>query len=81
MEKINYKAACRIMGQGEFCEVMQLLKDMGINPKTPEGNFKKSSVVLDEVSKYFNTNGSQYSNNVKENMRDIFPYSAVKSAK
>ena len=48
MKKINYKAACRIMGQGEFCELMQLLKDMGI---------------------------------VKENMRDIFPYSAVKSAK
>ena len=43
MEKINYKDACRIMEQGEFCEVMQLLKDMGI---------------------------------VKENMRDIFPYSA-----
>ena len=43
MEKINYKDACRIMEQGEFCELMQLLKDMGI---------------------------------VKENMRDIFPYSA-----
>ena len=45
MEKINYKDACRIMEQGEFCEVMQLLKDMGINPKTSEGNFKKFSVV------------------------------------
>ena len=43
MEKINCKDACRIMEQGEFCELMQLLKDMGI---------------------------------VKENMRDIFPYSA-----
>ena len=73
MEKINYKAACRIMGQGEFCELMQLLKDMGINPKTPDGNFKKFSVILDEVSKYFNTNGNQYSNNVRENMKDIFP--------
>ena len=81
MEKINYKDACRIMEQGEFCELMQLLKDMGINSKTPDGNFKKLSVVLNEVFKYFNTNGSQYSNNVKENMRDIFPYSAVKSAK
>lgn len=81
MEKINYKDACRIMEQGEFCELMQLLKDMGINPKTSDGNFKKLSVILDEVSKYFNTNCSQYSNNVKENMRDIFPYSAVKSAK
>ena len=81
MEKINYKDACRIMEQGEFCEVMQLLKDMGINPKASDGNFKKLSVILDEVSKYFNTNGSQYSNNVKENMGYIFPYSAVKSAK
>ena len=73
MEKINYKAACRIMGQGEFCELMQLLKDMGINPKTPDGNFKKFSVILDETSKYFNTNCSQYSNNVKENMKEVFP--------
>ena len=81
MEKINYKDACRIMEQVEFCELMQLLKDMGINPKTSDGNFKKLSVILDEVSKYFNTNSSQYSNNVKENMGDIFPYSAVKSAK
>ena len=73
MEKINYKAACRIMGQGEFCELMQLLKDMGINPKTPDGNFKKLSVILDEVSKYCNTNCSQYSINVKENMNEVFP--------
>lgn len=73
MEKINYKAACRIMVQGEFCELMQLLKDMGINPKTPDGNFKKLSVILDEVSKYFNTSCSQYSNNVKENMKENFP--------
>lgn len=73
MEKINYKAACRIMEQGEFCELMQLLKDMGINPKTPDGNFKKLSVILDEVSKYFNTNCNQYSNNVKENMKEVFP--------
>lgn len=73
MEKINYKAACRIMGQGEFCEVMQLLKDMGINPKNPNGSFKKFSAVLNEVSKYFNTDSSQYSNNVRENMRDVFP--------
>lgn len=73
MEKINCKAACRILGQGEFCELMQLLKDMGINPKTPDGNFKKLSVILDEISKYFNTNCSQYSNNVKENMKEVFP--------
>ena len=73
MEKINYEAACRIIGQGEFCELMQLLKDMGINPKTPDGNFKKLSVILDEISKYFNTNGNQYSNNVKENMKEVFP--------
>ena len=73
MEKINYKAACRIMGQGEFCELMQLLKDMGINPKTPDGNVKKLSVILDEISKYFNTNCSQYSSNVKENMKEVFP--------
>lgn len=73
MEKINYEAACRIMGQGEFCEVMQLLKDMGINPKNTDGSFKKFSAVLDEVSKYFNTDGSQYSNNVRENLRDVFP--------
>ena len=82
MEKINYKDACRIMEQGEFCEVMKLLKDMGINPKTSDGNFKKLSVILYEVFKYFNINGSQYLNNVKylsnvkENMRYIFPYSA-----
>ena len=73
MEKINYKAACRIMEQGEFCELMQLLKDMGINPKTPDGNFKNLSVILDEVSKYFNTNDNQYSSNVKENMKEVFP--------
>lgn len=73
MEKINYKAACKIMGQGEFCEVMQLLKDMGINPKNADGSFKKFPAVLDEVSKYFNTDGSQYSNNVRENLRDVFP--------
>ena len=73
MEKINYKDACRIMEQGEFCELMQLLKDMGINPKTPDGHFKKCSTVMDEISKYFNTNSNQYSNNIMENMKDIFP--------
>ena len=73
MEKINRKAACKIMGQGGFCEVMQLLKDMGINPKNTDGSFKKFSTVMDEVSKYFNTDSSQYSNNVRENMKDVFP--------
>lgn len=73
MEKINRKAACKLMSQGEFCEVMQLLKDMGINPKTPDGHFKKFSTVMDEISKYFNTNSNQYSNNIRENMRDVFP--------
>ena len=73
MEKINYKAACRIMGQGEFCELMQLLKDMGINPKTPDGKYKKSATVMDEMSKSFNTNSNQYAKNIMENMKDIFP--------
>lgn len=73
MEKINYKAACRIISQGELVEVMQLLKDMGINPKDKNGNLKKVSVVLNEVSKYFNRDCTQYSNNIKENMKDIFP--------
>ena len=72
MEKINYKAACKIISQGELVEVMQLLKEMGINPKNTDGSFKKFSIVLDEISKYFNRDCTQYSNNVKENMREVF---------
>lgn len=72
MEKINYKAACRIISQGELVEVMQLLKDMGINPKNKDGSFKKFSMILDEISKYFNRDCTQYSTNVRENIKEIF---------
>ncbi len=72
MGKINYKAACRIISQGELVEVMQLLKDMGINPKNKDGSFKKFSMILDEISKYFNRDCTQYSTNVRENMKEIF---------
>lgn len=71
MEKINYKAACRIISHGELVEVMQLLKEMGINPKNKDGSFKKFSTVLNEVSQYFNKDCSQYSENMKEIFTDV----------
>ena len=69
MTKINYKTACRIMYQGQLCEVLQLFKDMAINSKNTDGSFRKISAILDDVSHYFTADCSRYSKNLKE----IFP--------